>query len=132
MVCIFGFDFHNQFCFCKFADAKLSDLDTVICSKCESEIRSLYEWSLTDEEFKRDWDGDFEDFLSVEIEEELVNICKGFYSGSFVCDITGFDYNTISRKLVRLYDNFMRNDEEKHLTEISSQEKQVDQILTLT
>jgi hypothetical protein len=113
MVCIFGFDFHDQFCLLKFATTELSDLDTVICAKCENEFRSDYELFLDNEEMKTDWKGNFEDFLSHAIHEQLIEICKSFYSESFQCDLTGFDYSIVSIKLVRMYDNFMRSEEDR-------------------
>lgn len=113
MPCIFGFGlFHNWFCPCGLLNVKTSDLNTLVCSRCESKFRSEYKSFMNDEEFKSNWDGDFEDFLSIHVEERLKNIAM-MYPDSCEYHLTSKEYDRVSKKFKTMYDNFIDREEVK-------------------
>ena len=71
MPCIFGFN-HQPLCPCQLINVKGSELDNLICSDCIDKFRLDYDDFLSRE--SKNWTGDFDDFLSILIEDSLMNL----------------------------------------------------------
>jgi hypothetical protein len=119
MPCLFGYR-HETFNLCDLLDTENLADNKLICSKCAREYRRDYEMILRDEKME-DYDGGFDDFLSTIVEQELIDICKAFYTFNR-CEFTVEQFAIASRNLVKIYDNFMDREEAKYEAHVTSVE----------
>ncbi len=109
-ICIFGFGFHDSLCTCNLVEVDFSELSKLVCSKCETKLRSEYNSLLADERIKQDRDGNFGDFLTIHINERLQNLAINFNNCEHtqlmdgICDDTTHNVPIIGSK----YDRYNR------------------------
>ena len=121
MPCIFGFGFHDWFCPCQLVNAKMSDLDELLCSKCKSKFRSEYKTFLSDEKVKSNWDGNLEDFLYVHIESRL-SVTEMSLDDIYECGLSENQCDEVSKKFYTMYNNFMDSEERRFEAKVASGE----------
>jgi len=113
-ICIFGYA-HDWPCTCDFVDIDPSKLNKVVCSKCESVFKAMYKGFLADEKFKNGWDGDFEDFLAVNVNDRLRGVAMEFNNCEYDHELTSKKSEKAGDNLEDLFDKFMIDDEEAEL-----------------
>jgi hypothetical protein len=101
-ICIFGFNFHQWFCLCDLVNVDPNADMSLICDKCSSKFRSEFKCYLAD----NDDNIDFEDYLSVFLEEKMKHI-RTFPLYEYECDLTEKQLELAERKFSKIYNNFM-------------------------
>ena len=109
-ICIFGYA-HEWPCTCSFVDIEPYKLNKVVCSKCESVFRSMYKGLLADEKFKNGWDGNFKDFLAVNVDEKLRSVAMEFNSCEYEHELIDKKSEKGADNLEELFDRLMIDEE---------------------
>jgi hypothetical protein len=126
--CIFGFNFHDWFCPCELLYIRPSELGRLICSDCKYQLENDYEIFLNDR--KEDWNGDFEDFLAVHIDERFKNL-RMIYPESCKHNLTIKQLEVVEMKLGRMYDNFIASEDRRLEVKIQSEEISIEDLVTI-
>ncbi len=67
----------------------------------------MYKGLLADEKFKNGWDGDFKDFLAVNVNERLRSVAMEFNNCEYEHEITSKKSERAANNLEELFDRFM-------------------------
>lgn len=105
-ICIFGFDFHTWFCICDLVNVNPNYELTLICDKCSGKFREAYESFLSSHE-SIGWDGEFEDYLSIFIEEKMDYI-RNLPLHEFGCNLAKQELGNCKQKFKIIYDRYMK------------------------
>lgn len=107
LLCIFGFTFHKWFCLCDLVNITPSDKMLLICDKCSGKFKNQYECFLTHPE-NSDWKGEFEDYLSILMEEKMIHI-RTMPLHEYECNLTKKELEQVEQKFGQIYNNFMKD-----------------------
>jgi hypothetical protein len=127
MPCIFGFK-HQPLCPCQLIDVKESELDNLICSDCIDKFTLDYDDFLSRE--GKNWTGDFDDFLSILIEDRLMNLR---YHHIHTCkfNYTERQYINVLRKMDQMIEDFKVREDERIDAKIESGEISVEDLVAI-
>lgn len=104
-LCIFGFDHHGWFCICDLVNVDPYSRIRLICDECSRKFRGIYESSLASLK-SNGWDGQFEDFLSILMEEKLKYI-RDMPLQIFDCNLAKRDLAKCKQKFRTIYGRYM-------------------------
>jgi len=119
MPCIFGFGFHEKFCPCELVN-KSSDLGQLVCDQCNFLLQLEY-GRFTSSPNQKDWDGDFQDFVGVFIEDRLKILEYRFHEND-ECDLSDREYELADEKFQRMSDMYFENEEKRFEARVESGE----------
>ena len=101
------------------------ELRKLICSDCKYQLKTDYETILNDK--KEIWNGDFEDFLAVHIDERLKNL-RLMYPELCKSKLNIKQNEIVDKKLCIMYDNFISSEDARIEAKIESGEISIEDL----